>query len=94
MTGYGVCEREISQVTVGQIGRVAEKWRYDVEDSICARKSALSEGQNKRSIFSSQRKSSDVSLVANDLGFDTSPKVQDPRIFYRLVSHFYPGCLR
>ena len=39
--GYAVMYRDLDSATVGAIGRISEKWRYDVEDAIQARSHAL-----------------------------------------------------
>ena len=44
LSGYGVCERTVNSACVGDCGRLAEKWRYDVESAIDARAHAMTSG--------------------------------------------------
>eukprot|EP00974_Lingulodinium_polyedra_P101130 9797292-Lingulodinium_polyedra.AAC.1 len=39
--GYGVCYRRVDPEAAAAAGRVAERWRYDVEDSVNARRQDL-----------------------------------------------------
>ena len=40
-TGLGVCSSGAGAGIAGKLGRASEKWRYRIEDSIHARRSAL-----------------------------------------------------
>ena len=40
-SGWGVCEMPCSSSTVGAVGRVSERWRYDTEDAVQARANSL-----------------------------------------------------
>ena len=40
-TGLGVCERDLDAKIVGSIGRCKEKWRFETEEAILSRRSAL-----------------------------------------------------
>ena len=46
--GYGVCRRFIGRDEAASIGRVAESWRYDVNEYISARERALADDQEVR----------------------------------------------
>ncbi len=39
--GFGVCERSLDPAVCARVGRVCEKWRFEFEDAIHARKHAL-----------------------------------------------------
>ena len=41
--GYGVCRRELDVKEVAGLGRISERWRYDMQEFIAARELALKE---------------------------------------------------
>ena len=48
--GFGVCERHIDTRQVGNIGRVSERWRFNTEDAIHARKHAMQQASETKAV--------------------------------------------